>query len=97
MGRLNREALRGTLAVPTTAFTIADGFAGGFNIATFGEVRLSSICRYPGGTTFMPQTNLGADADTVAYWQFYEGAGTTVADSSGNGHTGLLIGNPAPA
>ena len=27
----------------------------------------------------------------VGYWKFDEGAGTTVADASGNGNTGLLL------
>ena len=31
------------------------------------------------------------EADTVAYWRFEEGAGTIVADGSGNGNTGTLV------
>jgi hypothetical protein len=30
-------------------------------------------------------------ADTVGYWRFEEGSGTTVADSSGNGNAGTLL------
>jgi hypothetical protein len=30
----------------------------------------------------------------VAHWQFEEGSGTTVSDSSGNSHNGTFVGNP---
>ena len=35
-----------------------------------------------------------ARADLIGWWTFNEGAGTTVADSSGNGHNGAINGNP---
>lgn len=35
-----------------------------------------------------------AEANLVAHWTFDDGAGTTAADSSGNGLTGTLAGNP---
>ncbi len=35
-----------------------------------------------------------ARADLVAWWQFDEGVGTVVADSSKNGHDGVINGNP---
>ena len=34
----------------------------------------------------------GAWADLVGHWKFDEGAGTTAADSSGNGNDGTLNG-----
>lgn len=35
-----------------------------------------------------------ADPNLVAWWTFDDMSGTTAADSSGNGHTGTLNGNP---
>lgn len=53
------------------------------------EVRISDGVRYQ--SSFEPASRLGADADTLALWNFDEGTGTTVADSSGNGHTASLV------
>ncbi len=58
------------------------------------EVRISNIARYT--TTFVPQPILGSDANTVAYYRFNEGAGTTLTDLTGNGHNGTLMGSPLP-
>ena len=33
-------------------------------------------------------------ADLLAHWRFDEGAGTTIKDSSGNGHHGEISGTP---
>ncbi|MBW7990632.1 MAG: LamG domain-containing protein [Planctomycetes bacterium] len=35
-----------------------------------------------------------ADPDLVAHWKFDDGSGTTLFDSSGNGHDGTLVGDP---
>lgn len=35
-----------------------------------------------------------AKADLIGLWRLDEGAGTTAYDSSGNGHDGILIGDP---
>ncbi|MCP4262265.1 MAG: LamG domain-containing protein [Planctomycetes bacterium] len=35
-----------------------------------------------------------ADPDLVAHWRFDDGSGTTLADASGNGHDGTLMGDP---
>jgi hypothetical protein len=35
-----------------------------------------------------------ADPDLVAHWKFDDGSGTTLFDSSGNGHDGTLMGDP---
>ena len=59
------------------------------------EVRISNVARYT--ANFVPLTNLGTDGNTVVYYKFNEGTGTVVADSSGQGHAGLLLGNPLPA
>ena len=34
----------------------------------------------------------GAKADLTAHWQFNEGSGSAVQDSSGNGHHGTTLG-----
>ena len=50
--------------------------------------------------TFKSGYNPSAEASAsftsnlVAYWKFDEGAGTTTADSSGNGNTGILTNGP---
>jgi chitinase len=36
----------------------------------------------------------GPGSGLVGWWKFDEGSGTTVIDSSGNGNTGTIIGNP---
>jgi len=56
------------------------------------EVRFSSVARdialeCPSGNC---STNLSSDADTVGYWRFNEGSGTTATNSTGNGLDGLL-------
>lgn len=56
------------------------------------DLRLSDIVRY--SAPFVPASQLGADADTIAWWGFEEGAGTTAKDLSNNGHDGTLV---APA
>jgi hypothetical protein len=40
-------------------------------------------------------TSAPIDPGLLAYWRFDDGAGTLVADSSGRGHDGTLIGNGA--
>lgn len=59
-----------------------------------GEVRISNSIRYT--VAFTPSCPLGAGSNTVAYWKFDEGIGTTAHDSSGNNHNGSLQGTPVP-
>jgi len=49
------------------------------------RVRASNIIRYT--APFTPSKDFTTDANTIALWRMTEGAGTTVADESGNGHT----------
>ena len=58
------------------------------------EVRISSVIRYT--ERFTPTTTFTPDSDTVGYWKFNEGTGTTAADSSGNGYHGTLAGSTLP-
>ena len=58
-------------------------------------MRLSKIDRY-GGKNFTPQLRFEVDADTVALWDFSEGAGAVLHDRSGHGHDGKFVGDPAP-
>ena len=38
--------------------------------------------------------NALSDPSLIGYWEFNEGEGTTVSDSSGNGHDGTFLGSP---
>ncbi|MCP4868045.1 MAG: LamG domain-containing protein [Proteobacteria bacterium] len=86
----------GTLPSPNAAATadlLIGGDGAGLGDAWDGlidDVRLSSVARY--GITFIPDTSLGSDADTLALWGFEEGSGSTVHDGSLNGHDGFMIG-----
>jgi hypothetical protein len=67
---------------------------GGYDYSgTIDEVRISSVARYT--TTFTPAYSFTLDSDTVGYWKFNEGSGSTTADATGN-HNGLLLGSPPP-
>ena len=59
------------------------------------QVRLSKVDRYA-GRNFTPETCFAVDADTIACWNFDEGFGDLLCDSSGHGHDGKLTGNPPP-
>ncbi len=54
------------------------------------QVRISDSVIY--NSAFSPVTAFGADAGTVAVWNFNEGSGSTVYDSSGNGYDGTIDG-----
>jgi hypothetical protein len=59
-------------------------------------LRISDVARYSGDSFTAPSGDLGDDADTVILYNFDEsdfafaGGQATVADLSGNGHTGTL-------
>ena len=55
------------------------------------SLRLSNVARYS-GNSFVPTIgNLSPDANTLLLFNFDESPGsTTIADLSGNGHTGTL-------
>lgn len=59
------------------------------------QVRVSKVDRY-GDKDFKPALRFATDENTVALWDFSEGAGNVVRDCSGNGHDGKLVGSPAP-
>ena len=42
----------------------------------------------------LSNTAQAADPDLLVWYKFDDGAGTTAADSSGNGRDGVLIGDP---
>ncbi len=52
------------------------------------EIRISDSYRYDG--PYDPALPLQVDSNTIAYWTFDEGEGTTLNDVSGNGHNGLI-------
>jgi sugar lactone lactonase YvrE len=85
----------GTSSVSDSAGTLYFGrnFDRGDSVAnpyTVADIRLSSGQRYTGN--FVPDTQFANDAMTRALWHLDAGTGTTVADSSGNGHPATLIG-----
>lgn len=54
-------------------------------------LRISSVARYTGTTFIPPPGDLLADASTLILYNFGEAPGSpTIADLSGNGHTGTL-------
>ena len=65
----------------------ADGSGGGFD-GSLDDVRLSSVVRY--SAPFVPASQLGADANTIAWWGFEEAGGSDAKDLSGGGHDGVV-------
>ena len=86
--------LGGKINDPSNDFQIG-GYNGNLGAGAFTQFRFSSLARYPGTTTFVPATSFTPDTSTVMYLKFDEGTGTTVADSSGNGHNATATGTPA--
>jgi hypothetical protein len=82
-----------------TTFRIGgvDGNANGISCfeGSICQVRLSKVDRY-GDKNFTPQLRFETDENTIALWDFSEGAGDVVHDKSGNGHDGKFVGDPAP-
>jgi len=54
------------------------------------EVRISNVARYR--EDFSPETRFEPDEFTLALYHFDEGQGDVLADSSGNGHDGRIVG-----
>lgn len=87
----------GPLVQPNSAaaaqLVLGDDGAGGADQVFEGlldDVRLSDSARY--SLEFIPSTALGADASTLARYDFEEGSGTALHDSSGNGYDGFMAG-----
>jgi hypothetical protein len=69
----------------------ADATTGGFVWnGQIDDVRISDVVRY--SSTFVPASQLAADADTVAWWGFEEAGGAVARDLSGAGFDGALTG-----
>ena len=70
---------------------------GAFAVAGFNglmdEIRISSVARYT-ASGFTPTAAYSVDGDTLALWSMNEMSGASATDSSGNGHTGSLVGVP---
>lgn len=58
------------------------------------SVRVSSVVRYVGN--FKPRPMYAVDGNTIAFWKFDAGSGSSAVDSSGNGHTATLMGSTLP-
>ena len=85
----------GTPLVSSTALFFATAYNQSLHFSgSLDEVRISDTARYT--DSFKPDCSLGTDENTVGYWKFDEGTGTTLVDASGHGHDGSLQGAPAP-
>ena len=88
----------GTGTSPGTAYTARDVSLGGDSYWTsdypwsgmIGPTRISSNARYT--ATFTPEWGWTDDANTIALWNFGEGSGTTLGDSSANENDGTVVG-----
>ncbi len=52
------------------------------------DIRISNVARY--SQKFLPEATLKADANTLALYEFREGQGNVLRDSSGNNHHGEI-------
>ena len=66
----------------------ADALGGGQWVGQLDDIRVSDVVRY--SAPFVPASQLGADADTVAWWGFEEAAGAIAKDLSAAGHDAAL-------
>jgi hypothetical protein len=57
---------------------------------TMNEIRVSRIARY--ADDFNPPEHFTDDGDTLALYEFEDGQGGTLRDTSGNGHDGTIYG-----
>lgn len=68
-----------------------DGYVHPAFVGYIDSIRISNNARYSGTSFVPPSGDLAPDANTLLLYNFSEAAGSaTVADSSGNGHTGTL-------
>jgi chitodextrinase len=79
-------ATTGTTTHSTNVSVVSDGAAYTFH------VRCQDAAGNPNTTDFTIGFSVALPADLVAAYGFNEGAGTTVADASGRGHTGTISG-----
>jgi eukaryotic-like serine/threonine-protein kinase len=95
-GKQFRLYVDGKLAGTTTAQRERAGIPGdnydfGNNFfGTIDGIRLSKAARYE--APFTPPPRLERDDETLAVYQFGEGTGEMLMDSSGNGHHGNIVG-----
>jgi formylglycine-generating enzyme required for sulfatase activity/serine/threonine protein kinase len=61
-----------------------------FFTGVIDQLRISKVVRYK--TNFAPVTSVSSDDSTLALYNFDEGTGETLKDSSGNGNDGRIIG-----
>ena len=61
-----------------------------FFAGVIDQIRLSKVARYT--ENFPPVTSVTSDDSTLALYDFDEGTGDVLQDSSGNGHNGKILG-----
>lgn len=68
----------------------------GFN-GFVDELRISTVVRYPGTTSFTPPSaRFNADANTAALYHFDEGSGTVLVDAVGSSNGDVRVGGGPP-
>ncbi|HEY3319275.1 MAG TPA: MBG domain-containing protein [Planctomycetota bacterium] len=91
---------------PLTAIKQTDPTHGTLSLAADGSFTYTPSAGYEGADSFTYLTNDGLNDSNIAtvkllvggllaHWTFDEGSGTTVVDSSGNGHDGTLMNGTA--
>jgi PKD repeat protein len=91
---IGSTATSGGIGDGHNSFYMGKDLQGFFAPVVVDEVRISQVARY--STNFTPVTGFSVDPNTVAYWKFNTGTGTTAFDETGN-HDGTLIGSPPPS
>ena len=74
---------------------IGSDYGGRFFDGRIDEVRIWNVSRTQDQIIAAMDTDPTQETGLVAYFNFNEGSGDTLFDISGNGHNGLLIGNPS--
>jgi hypothetical protein len=65
-------------------------------VGFMSELRFSGIVRYSGPAITVPSSALGVDSDTLTYWSFSEGSGSTLNDSAGGASHGTIVFGGSP-
>lgn len=71
-----------------------DGFQRNSFVGAIDSLRVSSVARYAGASVVVPSGDMSTDANTELLYNFastdYNSVNGTIADLSGNGHTGTF-------
>lgn len=91
------------VAPSTTSSSVGDNVAIGLRETYYAKGQIDEVALYSSALIQSEVTaiynsgtpdNRSNDSNLLGYWRMEEGSGTTVADSSGNGHTAMLRNGP---